>query len=97
MGQVVIIGGNECMECRYRKICKEYGFRSKIYAKAAGGFQGKIGTPELVIFFTGAVSHKMVQNAMGQIQTDRTQIVRSRSAGACALRSILDEYRGKAV
>ena len=30
---VVIIGGNECMECRYKNICKSYGCRAKIFTK----------------------------------------------------------------
>ena len=30
---VVIIGGNECMECRYREICKKNGYKAKVFTK----------------------------------------------------------------
>ena len=28
---VVIVGGNECMECRYKEICKQYGHEAKVF------------------------------------------------------------------
>lgn len=30
---VVIIGGNECMVCRYQEICKKNGYKAKVFAK----------------------------------------------------------------
>ena len=33
---IVIIGGNECMVCQYKKICRDYGCSVKVYAKEKG-------------------------------------------------------------
>lgn len=33
---VVILGGNECMERRYRELCESYQCQSKIFTKPAG-------------------------------------------------------------
>ena len=53
----VIIGGNECMVRRYQDICKSHGFRAKVFAKENGPMKKKIGSPDLMIVFTGTVSH----------------------------------------
>ena len=57
---VVILGGNECMERRYRELCESYQCQSKIFTKPAGGLRNKLGSPDLTIFFTNTMSHKMV-------------------------------------
>lgn len=36
---VVILGGNECMERRYKDLCKSYQCQSKIFTKPAGGLR----------------------------------------------------------
>lgn len=61
---VVIVGGNECMECRYKQICKQYGHKAKVFVKEKGNWVRKMGCPDLLILFTGTVSHKMVHNAV---------------------------------
>ena len=40
---VVILGGNECMERRYRELCESYQCQSKIFTKPAGGLRNKLG------------------------------------------------------
>ena len=47
---IVIVGGNECMTHRYRKLCEEYKCKAKIYAKKAGSMKG-MGTPDLLVLF----------------------------------------------
>ena len=64
---VVILGGNECMERRYRELCESYQCQSKIFTKPAGGLRNKLGSPDLTIFFTNTMSHKMVQGGMERI------------------------------
>lgn len=64
---LAIIGGNECMEGKYKEICKEYGHKVKVFTKSNGMIKKKIGTPDLVIMFTNTVSHKMVQSASKKV------------------------------
>ncbi|WP_312354025.1 DUF2325 domain-containing protein, partial [Aminipila sp.] len=61
---VVIVGGNERMVAQYKGICKEFGYKAKVFAKMTTDFKRKIGTPDLVILFTNTVSHKLVNSAV---------------------------------
>ena len=49
---VVILGGNECMERRYKELCQSYKCSAKVFTKPAGGLRNKLGSPDLTIFFT---------------------------------------------
>ena len=60
---IVIIGGNERMVCQYTDICKDYGYKAKVFPKENGAIRKKIGCPDLMVLFTNTVSHKMVISA----------------------------------
>ena len=51
---VVILGGNECMEQNYKRVCRDFRHEAKVMIKPVGGVKRKMGSPDLVIFFTGA-------------------------------------------
>ena len=61
---VVIVGGNECMERRYKELCEGYQCQAKVFTKPRGGLRDKLGSPDLMIFFTDTMSHKMLHGAM---------------------------------
>lgn len=86
---VVIIGGNECMECRYKEICKKYGCEAKVFTKESGALKKKLGTPDLLILFTSTVSHKMVFGVVQEAKRNGIPIARSHSSSANALDNIL--------
>ena len=48
---VMILGGNECMERRYKELCQSYKCSAKVFTKPAGGLKNKLGSPDLMIFF----------------------------------------------
>ena len=77
---VVILGGNECMVRRYEELCKSYDCKAKVYAKMERGMQN-IGSPDLLVLFTGTMSHKRNIN-----------IVRSHTSSMAALRGILETH-----
>ena len=89
---VVIIGGNECMERNYRSICSDYRHDAKVLIKPVGGLRRKMGNPDMVIFFTGAMSHKMLQGAMSEPKGQDVIIERCPTSSASALRKVLDKY-----
>lgn len=88
---VVIVGGNECMTRRYKEICGEYNCKAKIYPKMTDGLRN-IGSPDLLVLFTGTVSHKMIQFALRETKGQNTKTVRSHSSSAAALKNILQEH-----
>lgn len=38
---IVIIGGNERMVCQYTDICKDYGYKAKVFPKENGAIRKK--------------------------------------------------------
>lgn len=87
---VVIIGGNERMERKYKSLCDEHGCDAKVFCKCRGGIGDRIGNPDLLILFTHTVSHKMIRSAIDSAGED-TKIVRSHRSSAASLREILAE------
>ena len=89
---IVIIGGNDCMVCQYKTLCKQYNCRAKVFTQMKGSFRNKIGTPDLLVLFTNTVSHKMVNCAISETKGQDIIIERSHSSSMSALRDILDKY-----
>ncbi len=89
---VVILGGNECMERRYKDLCGDYSCQAKVFTKPAGGLKNKLGNPELTILFTSTMSHKMVQGALRELKGASTIIERCHTSSLSALRGILERY-----
>ena len=84
---VVILGGNECMERQYKDLC-----RVKVFIKPVGNLKNKMGQPDLMIFFTSTMSHKMLRSALRETKGLPTVIARSHSSSMAALRNILDTH-----
>ncbi len=89
---VAIVGGNECMERRYKQICEELGHRARVFTKPTAALREGMGCPDLMIVFTGTVSHTMVRCAMRAVKPFSPAIEHSRSASASALKEILNRY-----
>ena len=87
---VVIIGGNECMVRQYKELCQEYQCEAKVYPKQKSSLKG-IGSPDLLVLFTGTVSHKMVRNALSDTKGQDVKVIRSHTSSMSALKNILEE------
>ena len=88
---IVIVGGNDCMTRQYKDICKSYKCRAKVFTQMHDGLKDKIGSPDLLVLFTGTASHKMIKLALNSTNKD-TVVVRSHTSSASALRNILQEH-----
>ncbi len=88
---VVIIGGNECMERRYKELCGRHGCDAKVFCRFQGVMSDRIGQPDLMILFTHTVSHKMVRCALHAVDASTT-VVRSHSSSVSSLKNILENY-----
>ena len=89
---VVILGGNECMERRYKELCQAYRCQAKVVTKTSGGLKNKLGSPDLMIFFTNTMSHKLGQGALSEMKGADTIIERCHTSSLSALRGILEKY-----
>ena len=87
---VVIIGGHDRMVSQYKKICKNYNCKAKIFTQMPSNFRNQIGSPDLMVLFTNTVSHKMVKCALTEAEKANTDIVRCHSSSGTALTEILE-------
>ncbi|RDU24715.1 DUF2325 domain-containing protein [Anaerosacchariphilus polymeriproducens] len=88
---VVIIGGHDRMICQYKKICKEYKCRAKVFTQMCGNLREQIGCPDLIVLFTNTVSHKMVKCALTEAERSNADVVRCHTSSGNALVEILEE------
>ena len=88
---VVILGGNECMERNSKSVCTDYRHDAKVLIKPVGGLKRKMGNPDMVIFFTGAMSHKMLQGAMCELKGQNVIIEHCPTSSVSALRKVLEK------
>ncbi|HAJ96661.1 MAG TPA: DUF2325 domain-containing protein [Ruminococcus sp.] len=89
---IVIVGGNDCMTRQYKDICKSYKCRAKVFTQMHDGLKDKIGSPDLLVLFTGTASHKMIKLALNSTKSGKTTVIRSHTSSASALRNILEEH-----
>ena len=54
---VVIVGGHDRMVSQYKKICKDFKCKAKVFTQMSANLSGQIGSPDLLILFTNTVSH----------------------------------------
>ena len=80
---IVIVGGHDRMVAQYKKICKSYKCKCKVFTQMEADFGKKIGCPDLLVLFTNTVSHKMVKCALDDI-------VRCHTSSGNALNGILE-------
>ena len=57
---VVISGGHDRMVCQYKRICKEYNCKAKVFTQMSAKLGKQVGSPDLVVLFTNTVSHKFM-------------------------------------
>lgn len=92
---VVIVGGHDRMVCQYKKICKNYNCKAKVFTQMAAGLDKQIGSPDLMVLFTNTVSHKMIRRALDGTKGGRTEIVRCHTSSSAALCEILEQQCAK--
>lgn len=88
---VVIIGGHDRMVSQYKKICKTYQCKAKVFTQMRADLDKQIGRPDLLVLFTNTVSHKMIKCALDEVDGDETQVVRCHTSSGTALCGILKE------
>lgn len=88
---VVIVGGHDRMVQQYKKICKEYDCKAKVFTQMSARLSSQIGNPDLLIVFTNTVSHKMAHCAVTEATKKKAEIVRCHTSSQAALHEILRE------
>lgn len=89
---VVIVGGHDRMVGQYKKICRNYKCKAKVFTQMQADFNKQIGCPDLLVLFTNTVSHKMIKCALDEVNGRETDIVRCHTSSGSALTGILQQY-----
>ena len=89
---VVIVGGNDCMVRQYKELCQAYDCKVKEFTQMRDGLKDRLGTPDLTVLCTSAMSHKMLRCALKEAKGNGIRITRSHSSSMEALRGILEAY-----
>lgn len=89
---VVIVGGNDCMVRKYKELCGEYQCDAKVFTQMRDGLKNKFGSPDLLVLFTGTMSHKMLRSALNEVKGLDIPIARSHTSSASALKTILEQH-----
>ena len=76
---VVIVGGHDRMVTQYKKICKEYHCKAKVFTHMCANMS----------LFTNTVSHKMVHCALAEANKGKADVVRCHTSSSSALHEIL--------
>ncbi len=87
---IVIVGGHDRMVQQYKKICKSFHYKAKVFTQMAAGMDKQIGNPDLLVLFTNTVSHKMIKCALDGVRDTKAEIVRCHSSSGSALIEILE-------
>lgn len=87
---IVIIGGHDRMVCQYKRICRQYHCKAKVFTQMSASLSKQIGSPDLIVLFTNTVSHKMVRCAVEEAVRCKADIVRCHTSSKNALEEILE-------
>ena len=89
---IVIVGGHDRMVGQYKKICKSYKCKCKVFTQMEADFGKKIGCPDLLVLFTNTVSHKMGLSASQEAKKNNIPVARIHTSSASALKTALDQH-----
>lgn len=78
------------MVTQYKKICKNYNHKAKVFTHMSADLNKQMGSPDLFILFTSTVSHKMVKCAVEEAKRSSAQVIRCHTSSSNALTDILE-------
>ncbi len=79
------------MEKDYINIARKKGYKTKVFTKMSSRLNNSIGTPDAIVIFTSAVSHKMTSIAEGKAKKDDILIIRHKNSSKIAFKECLDK------
>ena len=79
---------------RYQDECSRRGHDAKVFIHLKANMGSKIGSPDLLVLFTGTMSHKLLKTAIDGTRGGNTVIARAKSASLASLKAILEAHAG---
>ena len=94
---IVIVGGHDRMVCQYKKICKQFKCKAKVFTHMSADLNKQLGQPDLFVLFTNTVSHKMETTALDEAKRSNEKVFRCHTCSGAALTEIFTLVAGSAV
>ncbi len=92
---IVIVGGYDRVATRYQDICKSFNHNSKVFTQMPTDFENKLGTPDLMVVFTGTCSHKMLGAVKKSPEKRGVPVEHVHSSSVSALKQLLNDINGR--
>lgn len=86
---VTLIGGMDRLKPEYETAAKERGHSIKCISRNENNFTGKIGIPDIIIVFTGKISHEARHKALRHAKINDIPIKFVHSCGLSTLKQCL--------
>ena len=67
MSKLVIIGGHDCMVCKYKEVCKQYDCKAKVFTQVPGNLKQQIGNPDMMVLFTNTIATPIKPNSANSL------------------------------
>ena len=80
---------------KYKELCRKYQCQVKVFAKPVGSLKNKLGSPDLLVCFTSAMSHKMLRSAKNELKGRGTVVAHCPTSSIAALRGVLETHAGR--
>lgn len=84
-----IIGGMDRLQPHYQKEAKKAGYKLKMFTGTENTINERIGNIDLLIIFTGKVSHCAKKSAMNAARSENIPVMMCHSCGVSTLRECL--------
>jgi len=85
-----IIGGMDRLQPHYQKTAKKAGYRLKMFTGTENSINGRLGKIDLMIIFTGKVSHSARKIAVNAARAENIPLLMCHSCGVSSLKECLE-------
>ncbi len=85
-----LVGGMDRLKTDYTKTAKRQGVKLKVFTGKERNMRGQIGSPDLIIIFTGKCSHKARILALKHASSCNIPVAQSHSCGISSLKGCLE-------
>ncbi|WP_428866258.1 DUF2325 domain-containing protein [Clostridium sediminicola] len=88
---IVLLGGHERMKNDYKKICKEYGYKVKMFSHYKTNLYERIGSPDYIVILSNTISHKAAILATKACSKRNIDVIKMNNSSAKALRETIKD------
>jgi len=92
---IVLVGGHDRMHDEYKGIGNKYGHKIKVFTQMPARFDKSIGKPDVIVLFTGTVSHKMVKTAVKEAKKKNIPVVRCHVSSGNSLEETINNLESQ--